>query len=115
MASSVFRLAVLSNSRHHVPYAVSYRSFLIAGSHGASIDSNGWLTPVVNPNSFAGEGSNSPESESFVLMMESAYRDWVDDGKKGANSAGSRIHKFASTGTSIIVSLVAVIMGAILL
>jgi len=115
MASSVFRLAVLSNSRRYVPYAVSYRSSLIAGSPGASIDSNGWLTPVVNPTSFVAQGSNSPESESFVLLMDSAYRDWVDDGKKGENSAGSRIHKFASTGTSVIVSLVAVIMGAVLL
>ena len=115
MASSVFRLAMLSESRHYVPYAVSYHTSLIAGSPDASIDSNGWLTPVVNPISFAAQGSDSPESESFVLLMESAYRDWVDDGKKGANSAVPRIHKFASTGTTVIVSLVAVIIGAVLL
>jgi hypothetical protein len=113
MASSVYRLAILSNHRHYVPYAESYRSSLVAGSKTATIDSNGWLNPVVNPLSFAASGSNSPESESFVLLMESAYRDWVSDGEKGANSAEPRIRKFAST--SVMVSVVGVIVGAALL
>lgn len=115
MAASVYRLAVLSSHRHYVPFAQSYRSSLISGSKTASVDSNGWLKPVVNPLSFGASGSNSPESESFVLLMESAYRDWVSDGKKGANSAVPRIHKFASTSTSVVVSVLGVIAGAVLL
>ena len=51
--------------------------------------SEGWLTPVVNPESFGNEGSMSPEGQAFVVMMYSAWRDWVDAGAVGAN-AGHR-------------------------
>ena len=34
-----------------------------------NFDENGWLTPVVNPNSFGQEGSKSPEGQAFVVMM----------------------------------------------
>ena len=114
MAASVYRLAVLSNKRHYVSYAESYRSALVAGSGTVSIDSGGWLQPVVNPRSFGVSGSNSPEAESFVLLMESAHRDWVNDGRKGENSAAPRVHiyKFASTSVSVVVGI---IMGAMLL
>ncbi|KIM78044.1 hypothetical protein PILCRDRAFT_824760 [Piloderma croceum F 1598] len=39
--------------------------------------SEGWLTPVVNPYNNGIEGTDSPESEAFVIMMEAAYRDWA--------------------------------------
>jgi hypothetical protein len=29
----------------------------------------------------------SPESEAFVLQLESAWRDWIADGARGANGA----------------------------
>lgn len=48
---------------------------------------NGWLTPVVNPDSYGAEGSESPEGQAFVVEMHSAWRDWVADGSKGANGA----------------------------
>jgi len=48
---------------------------------------DGWLTPVVNPDSYGSQGSDSPESEAFVLQMDAAWRDWVTDGSKGANGA----------------------------
>ena len=45
-----------------------------------------WLTPVVNPHSFGVEGGKSPEGQAFVVEMYAAWRDWVADGSKGANS-----------------------------
>ncbi|OBZ73000.1 hypothetical protein A0H81_07148 [Grifola frondosa] len=36
-----------------------------------------WLTPVVNPESFGSEGSESPEAQAFVIEMYAAWRDWV--------------------------------------
>jgi hypothetical protein len=49
--------------------------------------SEGWLTPVVNPDDFPNQGSNSPEGQAFVVEMQAAWRDWVVDGSKGENGA----------------------------
>jgi hypothetical protein len=53
--------------------------------------SDGWLTPVVNPHSYGQEGSQSPESEAFVLQLHSAWKDWVADGSPGGNGAMRRM------------------------
>jgi hypothetical protein len=49
--------------------------------------SDGWLTPVVNPESYGAQGSESPEGQAFVLEMQAAWQDWEANGAKGANSA----------------------------
>lgn len=46
-----------------------------------------WLTPVVNPHSYGVQGRESPEGQAFVVEMQAAWRDWVNDGSKGANGA----------------------------
>ncbi|KAL4076573.1 Six-hairpin glycosidase-like protein [Scleroderma yunnanense] len=48
---------------------------------------DGWLTPVVDPYAFSNQGQTSPEGQAFVLAMQAAWRDWVEDGAKGANTA----------------------------
>ena len=53
----------------------------------AHFDSSGWLTPVVNPYDYTVQGAQSPEGQAFVLMMQAAWRDWVDDGAKGVGAA----------------------------
>jgi hypothetical protein len=50
-------------------------------------DSNGWLTPVVNPYNIGVQGSQSPEGQAFVVMMQAAWNDWVNAGSTGANDA----------------------------
>ena len=55
------------------------------------LTSDGWLTPVVDPDSYTVEGQNSPESEAFVLDMQSAWRDWVRDGSKGSDARSIRL------------------------
>jgi hypothetical protein len=50
--------------------------------------SDGWLQPVVDPLNIGAEGSNSPEGQAFVLMLQSAWRDWTAAGSPGlTNSA----------------------------
>jgi hypothetical protein len=39
---------------------------------------------VVNPESYPVQGQDSPESEAFMVEMQSAWRDWVQAGSKGA-------------------------------
>ena len=39
---------------------------------------------MVNPESYEEQGQNSPESEAFMVEMQSAWRDWVKAGSKGA-------------------------------
>lgn len=92
MAASVFRFAILAQKYHFVPRALAYRSSLITGSlaskGGASITSDGFLRPVVDPQNFVQVGNGkSPEGESFVFLMEAAYKDWWAAGQKGANAA----------------------------
>jgi hypothetical protein len=56
-------------------------------SNFVHFDINGWLTPVVNPYDTAVQGSQSPEGQAFVVMMQAAWNDWVTNGSKGANAA----------------------------
>jgi hypothetical protein len=86
------------NQRKYIPLAERSRKTLISGSSNTTsalsdssssfngythITSDGWLTPVVNPDSYPMQGQDSPESEAFMLEMQSAWRDWVKAGSKG--------------------------------
>ncbi|KXN84655.1 Lactam utilization protein lamB [Leucoagaricus sp. SymC.cos] len=123
LASTVFRGAVLLNQFTHVPAAERIRMTLFSPSSSplsssstsslgtttsstatppslfdnyAHLTTEGWLTPVVDPYSFGQQGSKSPESEAFILQLHSAWRDWVTDGARGANSGSS--HRFDRLG-----------------
>jgi len=94
MASAVYRLAVLSKVVTKVPDAEQLRETVfstVAGSNssGSHIDDQGWLLPVVDPLDFASLGNKSPEGESFVLLLNAAYQDWVKSGSKGERGAAS--------------------------
>lgn len=39
---------------------------------------DGWLGGVVDPYTFGSQGTQSPEGQSFLLLMEAAWRDWRD-------------------------------------
>ncbi|KAK7014853.1 Six-hairpin glycosidase-like protein [Favolaschia claudopus] len=53
----------------------------------AHFSNDGWLQPVVNPNQFGVQGSNSPEGQAFVLELQASYNEWVAAGSPGANAA----------------------------
>lgn len=99
LAATVFRGAVMLHQFTNIPAAEKIRQTLFSPSTNSPsssgfqnythITSDGWLTPVVNPDSYTFQGSNSPEGQAFVLQLHSAWRDWVEDGSKGANAASS--------------------------
>lgn len=44
----------------------------------ANVDATtGWVAPVVNERDWSAQGEHSPEAQSFVLMLQSAYRDYA--------------------------------------
>ncbi|KIK55319.1 hypothetical protein GYMLUDRAFT_175753 [Collybiopsis luxurians FD-317 M1] len=89
LASTVYRLSLLRSVHHFLPTAEKTRNALFASNSSGleHFTSQGWLTPVVNPDSFGAEGTESPEGEAFVLDLQAAWTDWVKDGSKGANGA----------------------------
>lgn len=73
MAAVTYRLAtMLPSAVQLIPHADSARQLI-----AQRIDADGWLTQVVDPYSFSGQGTNSPEGQAFVLLMEAAHRDWL--------------------------------------
>ena len=86
----------------YIPLAENSRQTLISTNFNSTLAENsssfdgynhltsaGWLTPVVNPYNYAEQGYNSPESEAFMVEMQSAWRDWVDAGSPSHGSACS--------------------------
>lgn len=76
LAASTFRLAALTFGSSSAPSvnvaaASAARAWVIS-----QVGDDGWLGSVVNPYNWHEEGSKSPEGQSFVLMLEAAYRDW---------------------------------------
>lgn len=71
----------------------------------------GWLAPVVNPNSFPHEGSMSPESEAFAIQLHSAWRDWVADGAKGTNGGCTSLGLQGAGATLVLSYILVVVIG----
>ena len=74
LASAAYRLAflgVIDSNSDLIATAEKLRAAVEAG-----VGSDGWLAPVSDPLSFTTEGSESPEAEAFVLLMEAAWVDW---------------------------------------
>lgn len=66
---------------------------------------DGWLDQVVDPYAWGNPGSQSPEGQSFVLLMEAAWRGWrsyLDSTTSSSSSSSSQDGPttIAVTGTS---------------
>ena len=100
LATTVYRQALISGTTTHIGDAEFIRRKLWAPTSGegndfadpSSVDglvhytSDGWLTPVVNPNNFALEGEESPEGQAFSVQLYAAYNDWLANGAPGAGT-----------------------------
>ena len=133
LASTVYRLSLLWGVYKHLPAAELCRralsaptgsvvgvssvpaptstSSLPSASSAASgtpgmrhFTTDGWLTPVVDPYSVVDQGQTSPEGQAFILLMQAAWRDWVDDGAQGANGA---VEVLTPSGSRTVVQAVA--------
>lgn len=75
LASVTYRMAAFTNDSTLLPYA--NKALNLAKS---SVDTNGWLLNTVDPLTFTTpsvQGSYSPEGQAFVLLLHSAWRDYV--------------------------------------
>lgn len=120
MASTVYRLSLISNIHTHLPAAEKSRKALSSSSgstNSSSFDnmahfsSDGWLTPVVNPESFGQQGQNSPEGQAFVVEMQAAWRDWVQNGAVGANAVSRTATPVSMVFIGLVVLFGSYIMG----
>ncbi|CDO68725.1 hypothetical protein BN946_scf184652.g52 [Trametes cinnabarina] len=74
LAAVTYRLASLTGDNSHISAANKAYSLI-----KSSVDSNGWLRNTVDPETFdtpSQPGSHSPEGQSFVLLLQAAYRDY---------------------------------------
>lgn len=105
LASTVYRLSLLWSYHHNLPIAERCRQALFLSSSPLPSASalntsfstalenmnhftpDGYLRPVVNPNSFRIQGNVSAEGQAFIIELQAAWRDWVLDGSKCANGS----------------------------
>ncbi|EGO27253.1 glycoside hydrolase family 105 protein [Serpula lacrymans var. lacrymans S7.9] len=76
LAAVTYRMAVVRNDTTDI-HDASMALRAIANN----MDANGWLLNTVNPytfNSPTDAGNHSPEGQAFVLLLHSAWRDYVD-------------------------------------
>lgn len=81
LAGVAYRLSAMNLTSVYVPYAERTYGNLTAYL-GSDDGADGWVTPVVNPYDWLAPGKESPEAQSFVLIMEAARRDWVAEGSR---------------------------------
>lgn len=75
LAASTYRFAALTGKTSLIPAANKALQLV-----DASLNATGWLTNMVDPLTFntpAPSGGDSPEGQSFVLLLHSAWRDYI--------------------------------------
>jgi len=100
IASATFRLAVLKGDNStYISNANAAYDFV-----SSNIDSSGWLRNTVDPLTFytlSDPNNPSPEAQSFVLLLESArrdFQDWVDTNAT-LPSGGMAVNSLVSQGS----------------
>ena len=119
LASTVYRISLLWSYHHNLPIAERCRQVLFSSVSAPSSSASGlnasfstvlanmnhftpdgYLTPVANPDSYGIQGNVSAEGQAFIIELQSAWRDWVLDGAKGANGASTTLSKGAALQTT---------------
>ncbi|GFZ50987.1 hypothetical protein JCM24511_08745 [Saitozyma sp. JCM 24511] len=96
MAATGLRLSTLNITNNYVPAALT----LLSGVSD-KVNSTGYLTQVVNPNSFGAQGTESPEGQSFVIMAYSAFKEWEQRGQSGFNGSGDPLGMGSAAGRRV--------------
>ncbi|KAG8847047.1 hypothetical protein FRB96_001697 [Tulasnella sp. 330] len=110
-ASTVYRYVTLSSPSNYgdiVQAAETARQALYANDGADHFGSDGWLNPVVNPDTFSEMGSDSPEAQSFALQLDNNWKAWKSAGSK--DSAGRRRVGAVGFGVGMMVVLVATVI-----
>lgn len=98
MASVSYRLAQLGLDNSTLQQADIARHAVLSGVDTAT----GWLNPVVDPLDWSKEGRDSPEGQSFTLLLAASYRDYNNaTGQTApANGSGGSIGSGGSSSAS---------------
>ncbi|PVG04136.1 Six-hairpin glycosidase [Serendipita vermifera] len=72
LASATYRLAVMTGDETYIPNAARAFKYI-----GTQIANDGTLQNVVDPFEWRQQGTQSPEGQAFVLLLQSAWRDYV--------------------------------------
>ncbi|KAG8916218.1 hypothetical protein FRC01_003290 [Tulasnella sp. 417] len=108
-AATVYRAVTLYDPGHYggvVDAAERAREAIYSNNGTVHFDAQGWLRPVVNPNSFHEIGAESPEGQAFVLQMDNNWKEWVSQGSKSA--ALGRTDLAAASGFRMLVLVLVV-------
>ena len=106
--SSRSRLSTLNLTNAHLTFALDLLSAV-----SSKVNSSGYLTQVVNPQSFPDQGTESPEGQSFVVMAYAAYNDWVKMGQPGDQGNDTPLGSDSGEGRAMGMSTTALIGVAI--
>ncbi|KAG8854192.1 hypothetical protein FRB96_007748 [Tulasnella sp. 330] len=82
-AASVYKHITLMNPPGYMVIlaaAERARKTIYANDGEIHFDGDGWLRPVVNPDSFQMAGRNSDEAQSFVLQLDYNWKEWKQRG-----------------------------------
>ncbi|KAI5477419.1 Glycosyl hydrolase, family 88 [Pseudohyphozyma bogoriensis] len=102
LAAASYRLAYLNVTTSTIASAEITRQAV----YNAVSSSTGILSPVVDPLSYGQQGTQSPEAEAFVLLMDSAWRDWYAQ-EGGEITEGSTVTSSADSTAGVGVTVVA--------
>lgn len=124
ISAATYRLAAASNSSLPAQSSLDAASRARLTVQSTHVDSStGWVSPVVNPlryDTLATSSQHSPEAQAFVLLMQSAWRDWTVVVPQNQSAGpgpgnGSGIGNSASTASrpdtriEVVVALLAVV------
>ncbi|KAK4686019.1 hypothetical protein P7C73_g4107, partial [Tremellales sp. Uapishka_1] len=76
------RMSTLNLTNTYVPFSLT-----LLASVSSAVNETGYLSQVVDPNSFDKQGTVSPEGQSFVVLAYAAYNDWTKAGSQGSTGS----------------------------
>ncbi|KAG8942982.1 hypothetical protein FRC04_003268 [Tulasnella sp. 424] len=112
-AATVYRAVTLYEPGHYgdiVDAAELARTAIYANNGTVHFDSQGWLQPVVNPNSFHEIGQQSPEGQAFVMQLDNNWKEWVNQGSKSAAIGRLDIGAVGATKMALLALVVSLVV-----
>jgi hypothetical protein len=113
MAATSYRLAQLGVDNTTLPSADIARRAVFARVNTTT----GWLDPVVDPMDWSRQGKESPEGQSFTVILTAAHRDYSNSLASNSipsnNFAGTRQQVGAADMQHAPMYTIAVVLGLV--
>lgn len=109
MASAALRLSTLGLNSDYVTFGEQIHSTIAA----RYLNSSGYLTNAVDPINWSEQGTESPEGQAFVVLMQAAYDEYRAKGGSDTTSAASGQWHGIGVGVSTMAAVVAAALASI--